>query len=295
MPSRPDPPVRGKRKIAGVWQVHGDLPAGAPALYTPDDERTTRQVVNLSDDDEEEHCPVASTRQIAAMHGRTHVQTIGQGDCLFHAVAAEARRAGLPVGKERARNMHVFWRRAASDCAKQDFVQSLMKANPQREWRRRAHSHAPTEKLAASYPDYIRQQEVWGNTFDVSLLAWCIERQHDIVRPDARSRLVVFDCREGAHVHHAVGTDDVLCPKTRLQGEVRDSDLCIGIDGCHWWSAPPSTSTKRPRSPEYVAAPRPAANTRGCDGDYTPTDRPKSTSRRCGMARALRRRTSGWI
>jgi hypothetical protein len=96
--------------------------------------------------------------------------------------------------------MHVFWRRAASDCAKQDFVQSLMKANPQREWRQRAQSHAPTEKLAASYPDYIRQQEVWGNTFDVALLAWCIERQHDIVRPDARSRLVVFDCREGAHV-----------------------------------------------------------------------------------------------
>jgi hypothetical protein len=192
---------------------------------------------------------VLPPRQLALQYGRTPQTTTGEGDCLYHAVAAEATRVDtdLPPKSERneatrakrarKRNMaNGFWRPAASDCARQDFVQSLMNGRDE-EWRS---GRSQTPRDPASYPDYIRAPSVWGNTFDVALLAWCIEHMQRRLQPDSRSRLVVFS-RDGVHVQHAVGTNGRLCAKTRLlHGEVKGSDICIGIDGCHWWSAPPS-------------------------------------------------------
>ena len=190
-------------------------------LYTPE------QVVDLTETDDAYSADGTSSREIAVQYGRTPAQTQGMGDCLYHAVAAEAVRVGLVRGR---RNMaNGVWRREASDCAREPSVRELMHANPNGEWRRDGRSETPE-----SYADYIAQHEVWGNTFDVALLALCIARRQSEERP---VRLVVFS-REGAHEHHPVGTDGKLCAKTR-RANVRDSDMCIGIHGSHWWSAPP--------------------------------------------------------
>ena len=163
--------------------------------------------------------------------------TSGGGDCLFHAVNNEAKR--LQLVDERTRNQaNGFWRPAVSNCARQEWVQRLMTRHREGEWQL---GRLQTPPDASSYPKFILARSVWGNTFDVALLAWCIESMQGHLEPDARIRLVVFDGREGVHVHHAVGTNGKLCAKTKLaHGAVRESDLCIGISGCHWWSAHPS-------------------------------------------------------
>ena len=210
-------------------------------MYAP--ESQVPQVVDLTENDDAYRSDAITSRQLAVKHGRTPAQTTGQGDCLYHAVAAEAVRIGLGP---RARNLaNGFWRSAASECARETSVQKLMEENPNREWRRSAKSETP-----ASYPDYIAQPGVWGSTFDVALLARCIDRMPHEERPS----VVVFS-REGAHVHHPVGTDGALCAKTR-KTHVSDWDMCIGIDGCHWWSTPPTPETaalKRPRHSGTVA------------------------------------------
>jgi hypothetical protein len=114
-----------------------------------------------SDDAEEAPGPqVLSARKLAMRSGRTPEPTIGGGDCLFQAVTSEARRVGLLIGKPR--NLaNSFWRRAAADCARQDFVQRLMTDHPQGEWRFGRSQAAPQ---TASYPDFILSPGQWAGT-----------------------------------------------------------------------------------------------------------------------------------
>jgi hypothetical protein len=198
-------------------------------------------LVDLTSDDATPRSKVVSARKLAVRHGRTPAQTTGAGDCLFHAVAEEAKRKKLV--DPRARNVaNRVLRPAVSNCARQEFVQRLMTDHPEGEWRL---GRSQTPREAASYPDFIVAPSVWGNTFDVALLAWVIEDMRSRFQPNARTRLVVFDGRDGVHWHHPVGFHAKLCAKTKLtHGDIEDSDICIGIDGCHWWSAPPSSDVR---------------------------------------------------
>lgn len=125
---------------------------------------------------------VLPPRQLALQYGRTPQTTTGEGDCLYHAVAAEATRVDIDLPPKSARNeatradfvpkrarkrnmANGFWRPVASDCARQDFVQSLMNDGRDEEWRS---GRSQTPRDPASYPDYIRAPSVWGSTFDVA-------------------------------------------------------------------------------------------------------------------------------
>jgi hypothetical protein len=209
-------------------------------LNDDDDDCVIVEQPLTSDDAEEAPGPqVLSARKLAMRSGRTPEPTIGGGDCLFQAITSEAQRVGLLSGKPR--NLaNTFWRRAAADCARQDFVQRLMTDHPQGEWRFGRSQAAPQ---AASYPGFILAPGRWAGTFDVALLAWCINNMQSHLRPDVRSRLVVIDGRDGVHVHHPVGTNGKLCQKTKLfRRELRELDVCVAIDGCHWFSCPPSNT-----------------------------------------------------
>jgi hypothetical protein len=207
-------------------------------LYTAEPEREPA-VVDLTQNDDVYSADNIDARHFAVEHGRTQAPTPGLGDCLFSAVAEEAERVGLVTLR---RGGSAYWRREASERAREPSVLKLMREKPNGEWVR-AEWVRKRRLPPESYADYIAKSEVWGNTFDVALLALCIKRMQD-----AESiRLVVFS-REGVHEHHPVGTGGGLCAKTRIQC-VRDSDMCIGIDGCHWWSAPPTVATASLRRP----------------------------------------------
>jgi hypothetical protein len=201
-------------------------------LYTAEPEPA---VVDLTQNDDAYSADDIGARHFAVEHGRTQAPTPGLGDCLFSAVAEEAERVRLVTPR---RGGSAYWRREASERAREPSVQQLMREKPNGEWVRKR--RFPPE----SYADYIAKSEVWGNTFDVALLALCIKRMQGA---ESRIRLVVFS-REGVHEHHPVGTGGGLCAKTRIHC-VRDSDMCIGIDGCHWWSAPPTVETASLRRP----------------------------------------------
>jgi hypothetical protein len=205
-------------------------------LYTAEPDR---EVVDLTQNDDAYSADNIDARHFAVEHGRTQAPTPGLGDCLFSAVAEEAERVGLVTLR---RGGSAYWRREASERAREPSVQKLMREKPNGEWVR-AEWVRKRRLPPESYAEYIAKSEVWGNTFDVALLALCIKRMQG-----AESiRLVVFS-REGVHEHHPVGTCGGLCAKTRIHC-VRDSDMCIGIDGCHWWSAPPTVRTARLRRP----------------------------------------------
>jgi hypothetical protein len=127
-------------------------------LNDDDDDCVILEQPLTSDDAEEPPGPqVLSTRTLVMRSGRTPEPTIGGGDCHFQAITSEALRVGLFSGK--TRNLaNGFWRRAAADCARRDFVQRLMTDHPQREWRFGRSQAAPE---AASYPDFILAPARW--------------------------------------------------------------------------------------------------------------------------------------
>jgi hypothetical protein len=215
-------------------------------LYTAEPEREPA-VVDLTQNDDAYSADNIDARHFAVEHGRTQAPTPGRGDCLFSAVAEEAERVRLVAPR---RGGSAYWRREASERAREPSVQKLMREKPNGEWVR-AEWVQKRRLPPESYADYIAKSEVWGNTFDVALLALCIKRMQGA---ESRIRLVVFS-REGVHEHHPVGTGGGLCAKTRIHC-VGDSDMCIGIDGCHWWSAPPTVRTASLRRPLSDSADR---------------------------------------
>jgi hypothetical protein len=210
-------------------------------LYTEPEREPA--VVDLTQNDDAYSADKIDARQFAVEYGRTQAPTPGLGDCLFSAVAEEAERVRLPAPR---RGGSAYWRREASERAREPSVLKLMREKPNGEWVRAEWVRKKRRLPPESYADYIAKSEVWGNTFDVALLALCIKRMQ-MQEAESRIRLVVFS-REGVHEHHPVGTGGGLCAKTRINC-VRDSDMCIGIDGFHWWSAPPTVATASLRRP----------------------------------------------
>ena len=55
-----------------------------------------------------------------------------------------------------------------------------MTDHPQGEWR---FGRSQDALEAASYPDFILAPARWGSTFDVALLAWCIDDMQNYLQP----------------------------------------------------------------------------------------------------------------
>ena len=127
------------------------------------------------------HAPAPTTSKVLAERsGRIPDSTLGAGNCLFNSVNSEAVRCFFLKGRGSPRNM----RRAVAALAATPVMQAVMTDDLTHSWQRYnndVQGYVPRQPNL--YPDYIREDGVWGNRFDVALLAAHLE---DLKFLDAR-------------------------------------------------------------------------------------------------------------